>query len=178
MRWAALLLALTLAGPAFASQVPEPEGYRTDNYRAPVPATVRGAAVVHVPEMRELLARHGAVFIDVLPAPRRPESMRPGMPWMPPPHRTLPGSLWWPEVGRGALPAEVEARFHRRLAEVAGDPPRLLVFFCLSECWMSWNAAKRAAALGFPAAWFPEGADGWEAAGLPLETVKPEPFGF
>ena len=35
---------------------------------------------------------------------------------------------------------------------------------------MSWNAAKRALALGYAhVAWYPEGADGWAAAGLPLE---------
>ena len=39
---------------------------------------------------------------------------------------------------------------------------------------MSWNAAKRAAASGFRVAWFPEGADGWAAAGMPLDPVEPE----
>jgi PQQ-dependent catabolism-associated CXXCW motif protein len=93
---------------------------------------------------------------------------------MPLPHRSLPGSLWWPDVGRGALPPWVEARFRQRLQEVAGTPPRVVVFFCLPDCWMSWNAAKRAAAAGFQVAWFPDGADAWEAAGLPLEAVEPE----
>ena len=35
---------------------------------------------------------------------------------------------------------------------------------------MSWNAAKRALALGYThVAWYPEGTDGWAAADLPLE---------
>ncbi|GAC1337220.1 MAG: PQQ-dependent catabolism-associated CXXCW motif protein [Acetobacteraceae bacterium] len=171
MRRPALLLLAVLTAAAAA---PEPDGYRMDDYRAPVPATVPGAAVVHVDAMRDLVARHDAVLIDVLPGPRRPASMRPGAPWMPTPHRSLPGALWWPDVGRGGLPASVEARFRQRLEEVVGTPPRLAVLFCLADCWMSWNAAKRAAAFGFRVAWFPEGADGWEAAGLPLEAVEPE----
>ena len=39
---------------------------------------------------------------------------------------------------------------------------------------MSWNAAKRLAALGYTAVyWYPEGTTGWEEAGLPLETRRP-----
>jgi rhodanese-related sulfurtransferase len=41
---------------------------------------------------------------------------------------------------------------------------------------MSWNAAKRAAAIGYSnVAWFPEGTDGWLAAILPLQDATPEP---
>ena len=39
---------------------------------------------------------------------------------------------------------------------------------------MSWNAAKRALALGYTrVAWYPEGTDGWAADGLPLEARTP-----
>ena len=41
---------------------------------------------------------------------------------------------------------------------------------------MSWNAAKRALSLGYPRiAWYPDGTDGWIAAGLPVEPIKPVP---
>ena len=57
-----------------------------------------------------------------------------------------------------------------------GDKSRPLVFFCLAECWMSWNAAKRALEDGHQAVfWYPEGTDGWAAALLPLERVEPVP---
>jgi rhodanese-related sulfurtransferase len=37
-------------------------------------------------------------------------------------------------------------------------------------------AAKRALALGYTdVAWYPEGSDGWAAAGLPVEKRTPEP---
>jgi rhodanese-related sulfurtransferase len=41
---------------------------------------------------------------------------------------------------------------------------------------MSWNAAKRALALGYSnVAWYPEGTDAWFAALLPLQDATPEP---
>ena len=166
------LLLATLLAAAAPLPVPVPEGYRLDNYRAPVPDTVPGGTVVHVAEVQALIATGTATLIDVLPAPRRPETMRPGIPWLPTPHRTLAGALWWPEIGRGALPPSTEARLHQRLTEMVGE--RLVVFFCLPECWMSWNATRRAAAMGFRAAWFPEGTEGWQAAGLDLVPVQPE----
>jgi PQQ-dependent catabolism-associated CXXCW motif protein len=53
---------------------------------------------------------------------------------------------------------------------------RMIVFYCLANCWMSWNAAKRAISLGYNhVAWYPDGTDGWAADGLPLETRTPEP---
>lgn len=179
MRRAAVALAIGLgAMPAHADpNVPVPEAYRLDDYRAPVPDTVPGAAVLHIPAMRERVAQRDAVLIDVLPAPRRPPAMRPGTPWLPARHPSLPGSLWWPEVGRGALPEAVQARLQQRLREVTRDDPgRLVVFFCLADCWMSWNAARRAGAMGFHAAWFPEGVDGWQASSLPTQDVLPEEF--
>lgn len=163
-------MAILTAGAA----PPEPDGFRMDDYRAPVPATLKGGEVVDVEGMRAIVDRHDAVLIDVLPAPRRPEGMRPEMPWLPQPHQSLPGSLWWPDVGRGALAPALEAQFRQRLQQVAGAPPRLVVFFCLSNCWMSWNAAKRAVGWGYVVAWFPEGVDRWAAAGLPTQEVKPE----
>jgi rhodanese-related sulfurtransferase len=41
---------------------------------------------------------------------------------------------------------------------------------------MSWNLAKRLAALGYTRVyWYPDGTTGWEAAGLPLEPSLPMP---
>lgn len=155
--------------------VPVPEGFRMDDYRAPVPDTVPGAVVLHLDALRERIAQGGVILVDVLPAPRRPAGMRADMPWLPPRHPTLPGSLWWPDIGRGAVADGMAERLRRRLADLTGDgPSRLVVFFCLADCWMSWNAARRAASMGFAAGWYPEGVDTWIAAGLPTEAVEPE----
>ena len=56
-----------------------------------------------------------------------------------------------------------------------GDKAKPLVFYCLRDCWMSWNAAKRAIAVGYrDVSWYPDGTDGWSEAGHPLENRKPE----
>jgi PQQ-dependent catabolism-associated CXXCW motif protein len=71
----------------------------------------------------------------------------------------------------------MDAYFRQGLDKAsAGDRTRMLVFYCLRNCWMSWNAAKRALSCGYArVAWYPEGTDGWSEAGLPLEPREPEP---
>jgi hypothetical protein len=74
------------------------------------------------------------------------------------------------------LAMETENYFRLGLEPVTQrDGAKLLVFYCLRDCWMSWNAAKRALALGIrmlhgirmaPTAGRPE---------LPLQEAKPEP---
>ena len=54
--------------------------------------------------------------------------------------------------------------YFRRGLEAAtkGDLSKPIVLFCQRECWMSWNAAKRALAFGYRRVfWFPDGSDGW-----------------
>ena len=39
---------------------------------------------------------------------------------------------------------------------------RKIVFYCLKNCWMSWNAAKRAKTFGYTQVlWYPGGTEGW-----------------
>jgi PQQ-dependent catabolism-associated CXXCW motif protein len=177
MRRAALVLLALLAGAAAQAGVPEPQGFRQDDYRAPVPDTVAGGRVIHTEALKALLRKGKALLVDVLPAPRRPEGMRPDQPWMPVPRRDIPGSLWLPDVGRGTLTPTVEQWFQDRLSQATqGNKARPLVFYCLSQCWMSWNAAKRAAQYGYSRVyWYPDGSDGWEKAGQPLAEARPEP---
>ena len=155
--------------------VPEPDGYRLDHYRAPVPDTITGGAVVHVAELPQLIATQHPILIDVLPAPEPPKEDRPGLPRMPVPHRDIPGSVWLPEVGRGAISPQTESWFRDRLQQAThGNIQMPVVFYCLSQCWMSWNATRRAISYGYThAIWFPEGADGWEAAGHEMATAIP-----
>ena len=154
-------------------------GYRTQDYRAPTPLTVPGGRMVTTEEARALLGRPGVVWVDMLPAPRRPEGLPPGALWRPSPRLGIPGSIWLPEAGRGVLPPETEAWFRDTLARATGgDLDRPVVFYCLADCWMSWNAAKRAAGWGYrQVLWYKDGTDGWEAAGLPTEVLHPAPGG-
>jgi quinoprotein dehydrogenase-associated probable ABC transporter substrate-binding protein/PQQ-dependent catabolism-associated CXXCW motif protein len=158
--------------------VPEPAGFRMAEYRAPVPATLHGATTVTTSELQALLVAEAPVLIDVLPAPRPPADRAGARIWRDEPRANLPGSVWLPNVGYGELPAEFAAWFEDNLARLSGgDQARQLVFYCQAECWMSWNAAKRALALGYRnVVWYPEGTDGWQAAGLPLEAAAPVPM--
>ncbi len=159
--------------------VPEPAGYRLADYRAPVPASLAGARVVTTAELQALTAGGGAArLIDVLPAPRKPANRPAGSVWRPAPRDDIPGSVWLPNVGYGELSAEFESWFRDNLARITdGDRSRPLVFYCKANCWMSWNAAKRAQAYGYDhVVWYPDGTDGWQAAGLPLVAAEPEPM--
>lgn len=168
--------ALLLAAAAHAGAVPEPSGYRMADYKAPTPATLRGAEVLTTAQAAALWRAHAAVFVDVLPQPPHPEGLPAGTIWHPKPRRDIPGSIWLPDVGYGALAPVMAAYFARNLRDASdGARDRMLVFYCLAQCWHSWNAAKRALALGYThVAWYPGGTDEWQAAGLPLQGRTPE----
>ncbi len=175
-RWGLALACLVLAGAAArGGDVPDPEGYRTAEYRAPTPSTLRGGRVVTTDEARQLWDRKDAIFVDVMPHAPRPANLPAGTIWRERPRQSIPGSLWLPDTGYGALAAVTERYLRDNLARAtAGDRARLLVFFCLKDCWMSWTAAKRALAMGYTnVAWYPDGTDGWAGADLPLEPATP-----
>ena len=170
-----LLCLLPVAGPA--AGVSEPDGYRMDDYRAPVPTTLTGATVIDTDTAALMWEGGEAAFIDVMPRPPKPANLPEGTVWRDQPRDSIEGAMWLPNVGYGEL-AEVMTEYFRAGLETAtgGDKSRPLVFFCLAECWMSWNAAKRALEDGHQAVfWYPEGTDGWAAALLPLERVEPVP---
>ncbi|MGO9235317.1 MAG: rhodanese-like domain-containing protein [Methylocella sp.] len=63
-----------------------------------------------------------------------------------------------------------------RLKTLTGsDLGRPIVFYCHPMCWASWNAAKRAMSFGYrKVIWYPDGAEGWQAAGHPLVIAHEE----
>ncbi|MGX4803053.1 PQQ-dependent catabolism-associated CXXCW motif protein [Bradyrhizobium guangdongense] len=176
---AAALVVTALAVPALAQQQEpfEPEGYRTDNYRAPVPATLEGARVLTTVEAETIWRAKSGAFIDVLPRAPKPKNLPAGTVWRDVPRRNIPGSIWLPDTGYGALPPAMDDYLKRGLARAShGDKAALLVIYCLADCWMSWNAAKRALTYGYSnIAWYPDGTDGWERAKLPTDEAQPEP---
>ena len=173
----ALLLTSSLGPAAAQDAVPEPEGYRMEAYRAPVPDTLTGATVLSTEEAHALWSEGRAAFVDVLPSPGRPADLPEGTIWRAPARDDIPGSVWLPNTGHGALSPEAEDYLARGLAAATGgDMEAPVVLYCQAECWMSWNAAKRALAMGHAdVSWYPEGTDGWAAAGHPLERREPEP---
>ncbi|WP_207459816.1 quinoprotein dehydrogenase-associated putative ABC transporter substrate-binding protein [Azospirillum sp. SYSU D00513] len=155
--------------------VPEPDGYRMDGYQSPTPAGLRGAETVTA-ERVEALAKEGALLLDVLPNPPKPEGLAEGTKWVPKPHLSIPGAHWLPNIGHGALSAEQEGYFRANLERLTGgDRSKPVVFFCKPDCWMSWNAAKRAVDWGYGnVKWFRDGIGGWEEAGHSLAELRPE----
>lgn len=172
---AAACLAAALCFPAAAGgPVEEPLGYRMDHYRAPVPGTLEDATVVDTRAAHALWQAGEAVFVDVLPRAPKPANLPEGTIWRETPRRSIPGAIWLPNVGYGAIAPETDAYFRAGLEAAGATPETPVVFFCLADCWMSWNAARRAMwDYGFEHVhWFPGGTDTWAEAGHPLETVE------
>ncbi len=174
----AAVLVTALALPAISAEpVPEPDGYRNNEYRTPVPATLKGAKVVGYDGAKALFDGKSAIFVDVYPRAPKPPNLPAGTVWRDPPHESIPGATWLANVGYGVLAPSVETYFTERLAMLSGgDKAKPLVFFCLRDCWMSWNAAKRALTLGYAnVIWFPDGVDAWRDNDQPVDKVEPLP---
>ncbi|MFN0219304.1 MAG: PQQ-dependent catabolism-associated CXXCW motif protein [Hyphomicrobium sp.] len=154
----------------------EPEGYRMEDYRKPVPATLRGAIVLSAKAALELWRGGSAVFIDVYPHAPKPANLPAGTLWREPVHYSIENAKWLPNVGYGVLSRDTEAYFRSSLERLTGGVRSIpIVFFCLRNCWMSWNAAKRAMSDGYTAVnWFPDGSDAWQEIGQLVTEVKPE----
>jgi len=157
--------------------VAEPDGYRLEDYRKPVPAMLTGARGVLTIAQAKPLHDDGAVFIDVYPRAPKPPNLPASTVWRDPPHTSINGAIWLPNVGYGVLAEPVRAYFEANLTKLTGsDRAKPIVFFCLRDCWMSWNAAKRAISMGYTSVfWFPEGTDAWEEHGYSTTTVVPVP---
>jgi PQQ-dependent catabolism-associated CXXCW motif protein len=169
-----LLIASAPAARAEDAALFSADGYRLSQYRSPTPPSADHATTLDTPALRVFLKRQpGARLVDVY---RRQ--------WLngqfieDAPHRNLPGSLWLANTGNGQLDAGWQAYFSDNLRRLTdGDPSCPLVFYCRSDCWLSWNAIKRAHALGYTRLyWYRDGIDAWEQAGLPLQDAQPQPY--
>ncbi len=175
---AVLIAALLAVAPVCAQDRPEePDGYRTEDYRAPVPATLKGARVLTTDEAEAIWRDKSGVFIDVLPRTPKPPNLPARTVWRDRPRANIPGSIWLPDTGYGKLAAATEDYLKQGLARASrDDTAALLVIYCQENCWMSWNAARRALSYGYRnVAWYPDGTEGWERALLPLADAQPEP---
>jgi PQQ-dependent catabolism-associated CXXCW motif protein len=150
MTWkpASLILAtFAFTVPAHTQgNAPEPEGYRTDDYRAPDPTTLAGARVLATEEAEAIWPSGAGAFIDVLPK----SQLAAGTIWREKPRFNIPGSVWLPDTGYGKLAAATENYLRQGLSRATGgNDAKLLVIYCQADCWMSWNAAKRAPSYGY-----------------------------
>ena len=167
MRVLALTLALCLAAPVGADEdadhgLPPVSTLRTADLSAPTPREVPGAKTIRTGALRESLQTDPPpLLFDVLGGDV---------------HESLPGAIWLPGAGRGeSFTDSVQARLAQTLkAMTKGDRKRPLVFFCQgTQCWLSYNAALRAVALGYEAVfWYRGGIEAWLAAGGDVAPLK------
>lgn len=163
--------AMNISAETNSSPVIEPNDYRTEHYRAPVPTTLLGASVINAPdELHAFIERKTPRLIDVYPAPNKPEGLVKNTLWIEPTRDTLPNTYWLANVGHGIVPDDLVALLKAHLP--IDDTP--IVIFCEPSCWHSWNASKRALELGATHVyWYRAGVKGWKDAGYPLEAAEP-----
>lgn len=157
-----------------AAAVPLPDDYRLDHYRAPTPAELPGATVLTDAATVQRLTQEGDVWPVFVESLER--SAVPPHPWLLAGARTvIPGSVWLPNVGKGALSDGETAFFRAQLDRLRAERPAAgFLFYCYIDCWVSWNAARRALRLGYgPVYWYPDGIDGWLLEGLATEQARP-----
>lgn len=165
-----LLLAVVLAlicAPAWTNEdadhgVAPVATLRVADLSAPTPREIPGAKTIRTAQLRESLrGEPQPLLFDVLGGEA---------------HASLPGAIWLPGAGRGqSFTDTVQARLAKTLqATTKGDRKRALVFFCQGpQCWLSYNAALRAVALGYDAVhWYRGGIEAWLAAGGELAPLK------
>ncbi len=163
--WRALMLLVVAQSGDF-----DAAGYRIARYRGVVPSAPAGVTRIDADTVRALQRRE-ARLIDVTPAEgghwdiaRREWRLAEG-------HETIPGARWLPEAGRGDAPS---GTIRWLLAAAPADKSRTVIVFCLADCWMSWNAARRLVAGGYrDVRWFADGIDGWRERGWALAPAKP-----
>jgi len=150
------------------------EGYRILTYRSSTPENVDGAKVVTTEELKKMNEEDARpLLVDVLPI-----LFRHGRFLVKEEHEAIPGSIWLPNIGYGDLKPKWENYFIDAIGhQTKGDFGAPIVFYCKADCWMSWNAVKRAATFGYTHLyWYREGIDEWMEYGLPTEVVTPYPL--
>lgn len=149
-------------------------GYRITRYRSPTPENSDDAELLTTEELEQWL-RGGdkPLLLDVLPLQTFDGEFIQSEPRF-----NIPGSMWLPNVGRGELDRDQTSYFREGMLKLTGgdfDCP--VVIYCRADCWMSWNAVKRAKSWGYTRLyWYRDGMSGWREAGLDQRESSPEPL--
>lgn len=153
-----------------------PDGYRIDRYRSPTPETIDAVETVQTAELQALITRTPTpIIIDVINSEYRASRFIESRA-----HHSIPGAHWLPNTGRGQL----DEKWHAYLLDnalrlTANDRNHPVVVMCKSDCWLSWNAARRLKRAGFTRLyWYRDGIDAWQEAGLAVEVATPVPPDF
>jgi PQQ-dependent catabolism-associated CXXCW motif protein len=154
--------------------------YRTQNYRAPTPPCTPFGTTLTTRQLQLLITQKpNTALIDVLGVTHRPEMDEFDSAWLPSrPRFNLKGSHWLPNVGYAELNTEMRQYFSDQMQRITqSNPQHPVVIYCIVDCWLSWNAIKRAHKLGYSNLfWYPDGTDGWSEQQLPLVESTPIPI--
>ena len=166
----ALLAAMTIAcRTAIAGEdsdfgVAPARELRLLEYAAPTPLQLPGAKTLRTPQLQTLLEGDiplRPLLFDVVGGDG---------------HDSIPGAIWLPGAGRGeSFNDAVQTLLARTLEELTGRArARPVVFFCTGpHCWLSYNAALRAVALGYSEVyWYRGGIEAWVDAGRDLQPMR------
>lgn len=174
-------MVLAICGSVFVSSamvraqaVASPDGYRLSDYDAPVPGDLAGAITVGDNAAYALWRSGRVAFIDVMPDLPRPKSLPADAVWHGRSRQSVPGAIWLPDVGFGTLDQAAGQQLDAGLiAATGGDRDAPVVFLCRADCWMSWNAAKRALERGHTSVfWYRDGTTGWTFWDWPTKRLK------
>jgi PQQ-dependent catabolism-associated CXXCW motif protein len=184
--WFCLLFSCSQILPAQEQQSPWPsalqdeselytlEGYRLFRYRSPTPKQHDQATTLSTEQLVTLLQQTPTpVLLDV-----QPLIWKSGFFIEKKPRLHIPGSRWIPNVGQGEITEAWADYFLQHLQDITqGRQDYPIVIYCTADCWMSWNAVKRAAQWGYSHLyWYRDGSDGWQEADLETAEGKPEKF--
>ena len=177
----AIFLSIVCAVPCLAAAEAEFDastGFRIARYRSPVPNTVPGGRVITAADVADLVKNRQALLVDVMPSDGAGLDTATGAWHMTKPRPDIPGSVWLPDVGKGQLSPAMDGYFRDNLAKMTGgNNSRPIILYCQADCWMSWNAVRRASGYGYTALyWFPEGSDGWRDWDGSFAEAQPVPL--
>ncbi|MBN8481850.1 MAG: hypothetical protein J0L88_09710 [Xanthomonadales bacterium] len=136
------------------------------NFHGPTPTRIPGGEVITTDRViglvqQNLQGRNAALIFHVLgPGPRLPGAENAG-----------------PAAQAGSFNDATQQEFGRYLQQVTGgDKARPMVFYCQStQCWMSYNAALRAIAMGYARVyWYRGGIEAWQQAEALAMSMQPQ----
>jgi PQQ-dependent catabolism-associated CXXCW motif protein len=152
-------------------------GLRIHHYTDPVPDSVPGAVTLSTEGAYSLVTRGDVVLLDVISINDvRYDELDGSWPEFPE-RRHIEGSLWLPNVGFGRpAPDMLKYLIDTTKEATEGRLDQAIMVYCISDCWMGWNAVQHLARGGFSQVyWYPEGTDGWTAAGYSVVLAEPIP---
>jgi PQQ-dependent catabolism-associated CXXCW motif protein len=177
MLWIAAAWSTPLLADQHYRHLDPKTGYRMGYYRAPTPPSAPGATRLDRQALQRKIANKEVLLIDVIAHVGAGYDPITGEWYVQQERRNIPGSVWLADVGGGHLTPVMARYFEENLEKLTGgDRSRAIVIYCQADCWMGWNAVKRAVGWGYKNVyWYPEGTDDWSKAGLPLEAAAPVP---